>query len=122
LAIATKEMGLEINTNKTKLLIQSRRADKQINSITLMGETIEAVKDFVYLGSNLSVNAGEENEIQRRIGKENSVYFTLLLIMISKVINRQTKIRLYKTLIRPVLWYASTLDPRQKVRISSRCI
>jgi hypothetical protein len=27
--------------------------------------------------------------------------------MRSRVIHRQTKIRLYKTLIRPVLWYAS---------------
>jgi hypothetical protein len=37
LAIAAKEMGLEINTDKTKLLIQSRRADEQILIITLMG-------------------------------------------------------------------------------------
>jgi hypothetical protein len=80
LAIATKEMGLEINTNKTKLLTQSRRADKQTHSITLMGKTIEAVKDFVYLRSNLSANAGEENEIQRRTGQANRVYFTLLPI------------------------------------------
>jgi hypothetical protein len=29
LAVA-KEMGLEINTNKTKLLIQGQRADKQV--------------------------------------------------------------------------------------------
>jgi hypothetical protein len=107
LAIAAKEMGLEINTNKTKLLIQSRRADKQIHSITLMGETIEAVKEFVYLGSNLSANAGEENEIQRRIGQANRVYFTLLPIMRSRVIHLQTKIRLYKMVIRLVLWYAS---------------
>jgi hypothetical protein len=63
-------MGLEINTNKTKLSIQSRRADKQIHSTTLMGETIEAVKDFVYLESNLSADAGEENEIQRRMVKQ----------------------------------------------------
>jgi hypothetical protein len=107
LAIAAKDMGLEINTNKTKLLIQSRRADKQIHSITSTGETIEVVTDFVYLGSNLSADAGEENEIQRRIGQANTVYFTLLPIMRSRVIHRQTKIRLYKTVIRPVLWYAS---------------
>jgi hypothetical protein len=75
LAIAAKEMGLEINTNKTKLLIQSRRADEQIYSITLMGETIEAVKDFVYLGSNLNANTDEENEIQRT-GQANSVLYT----------------------------------------------
>jgi hypothetical protein len=46
-----------------------------------MGETIGAVKDFVYLGSNLSANTGEENEIQRSIGQANRVYFTLLPIM-----------------------------------------
>jgi sorting nexin-29 len=71
LATAAKEMGLEINTNKTQLLIQIRRADKQIHSITLMGETIEAVKDFVYLGSNLSANGSEENDIRRRTGQAN---------------------------------------------------
>jgi hypothetical protein len=35
------------------------------------------------------------------------VYFTLLPIMRSRVIHWQTKIRLYKTVIRRVLWYAS---------------
>jgi hypothetical protein len=52
LVIGAKEMGLEIKANETKLLIQSRKADKQVHSITLMGETTEAVKDSVYLGSN----------------------------------------------------------------------
>jgi hypothetical protein len=37
LAIRTKGIGLETNTYKTKLLIQSRREDKQIHSKTLMG-------------------------------------------------------------------------------------
>jgi hypothetical protein len=45
----------------------------------------------------------EENEIQRRIGQANRVYFTLLPIMRSRVIHRQTKLRLYKTVIRPVI-------------------
>jgi hypothetical protein len=71
LAIAAKQMGLEIDTNKTKFLIQSRRADEQIHNIASMGETIEAVKDFVYMGSNQSTNAGKENEIPRRNGQAN---------------------------------------------------
>jgi hypothetical protein len=65
LPIAAKERSLEINTNKTKLLIQSQRANKPIYSITLMGETIVAVMDIVYLGSNQSTNASED-EIQTR--------------------------------------------------------
>jgi hypothetical protein len=36
-----------------------------------MGKTIEAVKDFVYLGSNQSTNSGEEMELQRRILQAN---------------------------------------------------
>jgi sorting nexin-29 len=87
LATAPKEMGPEINTNKTKLLIQSRRVDKQLHGITLMGETIEAVKDFVYLGSNLSANGSEGNDIRKRIGQANRVYFTLLPIMRTRVIH-----------------------------------
>jgi hypothetical protein len=63
----------DINKNKTKLLIQSRRVDKQIYSITLRGETIEAVKDFVYLGSNLSANGSEENGVRRKTGQANRV-------------------------------------------------
>jgi hypothetical protein len=50
LHIAAKETGLEVNTDKTKLSIQSRRTDKQIHSITLMREIKGAVKDFVCPG------------------------------------------------------------------------
>jgi hypothetical protein len=38
LAVAVEEMGLEINTKKTKALIQSRMTNKQIHCITLVGE------------------------------------------------------------------------------------
>jgi hypothetical protein len=72
-----------------------------------MGEIIQAAKDFVYLGSNQSTKAGKENEIQRRVGQANRAYFSLLPIMRSEVIHRQAKMRLYKMVIRSVLWYAS---------------
>jgi hypothetical protein len=74
-------MGLEINTNKTKSLVQSRGADKQIHSINVMEERIKGVKGSAYLRSHRSTNSGEENEIQRRLGQANRVYFSLLPIM-----------------------------------------
>jgi hypothetical protein len=64
-----------------------------------MGKTMEAVKDFVYLGSNQSTNSGEEMEIQRRILQANRMYFSLLPITRSRVIHRQTKNQLYETVI-----------------------
>jgi hypothetical protein len=87
-----------------------------------MGITIEALKDFVYLGSNQSTNAGEKNGSQRRILQESRVYFSLLPIMRSGVIHRQTNIRLYKMVIRPVISYASDRLTLARVRISSGCI
>jgi hypothetical protein len=68
-----------------------------------MGEIIEAVTDFVYLGSNQSTNSGEENEIDQA----KRVYFSLLPVMGSRVAHRQAKIRLNKSVLSPVIWYAS---------------
>jgi hypothetical protein len=64
LAVATREMGSEINTN-TIFYSESngRQADPYYN---LNREIIKSFKDFVYLGSDRSENACEENEIQRR--------------------------------------------------------
>jgi hypothetical protein len=76
-------MGLEINTNQTKLLIHSRREDKPIPRITLTWETIDAVKDFSYLGiyEYQSTTVCKENEIQRIISLANRVYFSLLPVI-----------------------------------------
>jgi hypothetical protein len=52
LATAAKEMGLEIKTSKTKLLIRGRREDKKIQSITFSAETAEAVKTLRIGGVN----------------------------------------------------------------------
>lgn len=67
-------------------------------------QAFSTVKGFVYLGSNQSANAGEDTEIQRGTGQANGVSFSLVPFMRSGVIHRETKIRLYKTAIRSVLW------------------
>jgi hypothetical protein len=72
-----------------------------------MGRTIEAVKDFVYLGSNQGTNSGKELEIRRGILQANRMYLSLLPVTRSRAVHRQTEKRLYEALIRPVLWYAS---------------
>jgi hypothetical protein len=51
LPIAAREVDLGINADKTKLLIQIRRADKQIHIITLMGNNRD-LKVFVRPASN----------------------------------------------------------------------
>jgi hypothetical protein len=97
LAISAKEMGLEINTNKTKLLVQSRRANKQIYITIVMEETIESVKDFVCLVSNQSTNA-----VRRMRSEEDFVRHCNPSWYLEEY--SQIKIRLYKTVTRSGSW------------------
>ena len=47
----------------------------------------------------------EEPEIQRRITMANKAYFALLPSLRSGDVHRKTKMKIYKTVIRPVLCY-----------------
>lgn len=49
----------------------------------------------------------DELEDMRRIGLANNAYPNLLLVVKKREVHRQIKMKLYKTLIRSVLWYGS---------------
>jgi hypothetical protein len=49
----------------------------------------------------------ETEEIQSRICRANKSYYALLPVLKSKHIHQFAKIRLYKTVIRPVLMYGN---------------
>jgi len=72
-------------------------------------QNFEVVNDFTYLGnpSNQSSKQDEMKEIQRRISNVNKVYYYISAIIRSGNVHRKTKLKLYKTIIRPVLCYGS---------------
>ena len=98
-----KEIGLQINFEKTKYM-EMTRAIARTNSTT---NGISEVDDFLYLGSNINSEGREIAEIQRRIVATNRAYFSLSYIFKSKDITIKNKLRIYKTLIRPILGYGS---------------
>ena len=102
---AAKEVGLHINESKTKAMMQSKTRTPANSSITVGDLNIEYVDNFNYLGCNLSKDANETDEIKRRIQLANKTYFSVLPIINSKLAHRNTKLRVYKTIIRPVLCY-----------------
>jgi len=89
-----RNIGLEINTQKTKTLNYPRVEDN-----------VDAVQSFTYLGVELNTRGSEESEIQHRIISTNKAYFALSHIFRSKIIHRKSKTRIYKTIIRPILCY-----------------
>lgn len=101
-----KEIGLQVNEEKTKYLIVSRREQVQ-NSLVVGGFTFERVSNFKYLqGVDVNQQANSQEEIQRRITVGNKSYFALVPVFKSRLISKNTKIRLHKVLIRPIVLYA----------------
>jgi hypothetical protein len=58
--------------------------------------------EFTYLGMLFSNDNRVQKEIQRRILAGNRTYFAVSLFR-NRLLSRATKIRLYKTLIRPIV-------------------
>ena len=68
-------------------------------------QLIERVNDFSYLGYKLSFF--DELDITHKICKYNKTMGIINKIMKPSLVQRHTRIRLYKTLARPVLCYGS---------------
>jgi hypothetical protein len=64
LLFATKEIGIEVNADKTKYMVMSRdRNAGRDNSVKFDNSSIERVEEFKYLGTVLT----DQNSIQKEI-------------------------------------------------------
>ena len=84
------------------MLIQTNR-DLVHNNIETEEDTIEVVDNFRYLGVNLAKIGSEEPEIKRRTTMDNKAYFALLPSFRSGDVHTETKMKIYRTVIRPLL-------------------
>ena len=74
---------------------------------TINGVTYERVTEFIYLGTLISNDNSVRKEMQRRILAGNRTYFGAISLFRNRFLSRDTKIRLYKTLIRPAVTYGA---------------
>jgi len=73
--------------------------------LTVEDHKIEVIRRFKYLGTVINDSNDETEESRARILSANKAYSSLQTIFRSKQIHRNNKIRLYKTLIKPILCY-----------------
>lgn len=99
-----EEEGMEININKTKIMVIG---DKDIKTnIEINNVKIEQVEEFKYLGVTLEGTGKQEAEINERIDKTIKLYYAMNQKFINKKeITKQTKIKVFNTIYRPVLTY-----------------
>jgi hypothetical protein len=98
-------VGLNINENKTKYKQIKRTGRNDITHLKIDNFAFENVENFSYLGTILNADDKMNTEIAERILKGNKAYCANAELIKSKFLKRSTKIKIYKTTIRPVLTY-----------------
>lgn len=96
-----EKLGLRNNKDKTKAMKNIELAQP----ITIEQEEVEYVDRFTYLGSNISMNGGTEEDFLLRIGKATGVAQRLRKIWLSGQISLRIKLRLLKTIVLPTAIY-----------------
>ena len=105
IAIVAEPYGLKINSDKTKVLT----SDGSPAIVFLNNLQIEQVKEFKYLGSYVQEKKIDSSfDIQNRIGQASTAFGSLNWCIWKKNnISLQTKMRLYRSIILPILLYGS---------------
>ena len=71
---ASKKFGLKININKTEVLYQPNYTRTREEDIMVVGNKLNSVLEFIYLGSTISSNGCIDDEIQRRMVKASASF------------------------------------------------
>ncbi|KAJ4449192.1 hypothetical protein ANN_00589 [Periplaneta americana] len=118
---AGKEIGLEVNSENTKYMIMSRDENIVRNGNIKIGNlSFEEVEKFKYLGATVTNINDTREEIKHRINMGNACYYSVEQILSSSLLSKNVKIRIYKTVILPVVLYGCetwTLALREEHRL-----
>jgi sorting nexin-29 len=106
LSEASRYIGLEINAEKKKYMIMSRHPNSRQNqNIRIANESFENVVKFKYLGVTLTNQNDIHDEIKSRLNSGNARYYSVQNLLSSCLISKNLKIKIYKTVIVPVVLY-----------------
>ena len=96
----SEKAGLKLNIQKTKIM-----ASGSITSWQIDGETMEIVRDFIFLGSKITADGDCSHEIKRHLLLGRKAMTNLDSILKSRDIILLTKVHLVKTMFFPVVLY-----------------
>ena len=96
----SEKVGLKLNIQKTKIM-----ASDPITSWERVGETVETVADFIFLGSKITVDGDCSHEIKRCGLLGRKVMTILDSILKSRDITLLTKVCLVKGMAFPIFMY-----------------
>jgi hypothetical protein len=123
LVVASKENGIEVNADKTKYMVMSRDQNAGRNdSVETDNSFIERVEEFKYLGTTLTDQNSIQEEIKSRLKLGNACYNSVQNLLFSRLLSKNLKIKVYRTIILPVVLYGCeawslTLREERRLRV-----
>ena len=96
----SKKAVIKLNIQKTKIM-----ASGPITSWQIDGEIMETVRDFISLGSQITADVDCSHEIKRHFLLGRKAMTNLDSILKCRDITLQTKVRLVKAMVFPVVMY-----------------
>ena len=96
----SEKVGLKLNIQKTKIM-----ASGPITSWEIEGETMETVKDFIFLGSKITADGDCSHKIKRCLLLGRKAMPNLDSILKSRDTTLPTKVCLVKAMVFPVVMY-----------------
>ena len=113
----SEKAGLKLNIQKIKII-----SFGPITSWQIDGETMETVRDFIFLGSNITAGGGCIHEIKRYLLLGRNVMINLESILKSRDITLPTKVHLVRAMVFPGVMYgydSCTIKRAERKRIDA---
>ena len=95
----SEKAGLKLNIQKMKIM-----ASSPITSWQIVGETMETVIDFIFLGSKITVDGDCSHEIKRCLLLGRKVMTNLDSILKSRDITLPSNVRIVKAVVFPAMY------------------
>jgi UDP-galactopyranose mutase len=78
---------------------------EQSHSMKTDNSYFDRVEDFKYLGTNFTNQNSIQEEIKSTLKSGNACYHSVQNLLSSSLLNKYTKIKIYRTIILPVVLY-----------------
>ena len=96
----SEKAGLKLNVQKMNIMVSSPITSWQID-----GETMETVRDFIFLGSKITADGDSSHEIKRHLLLGRKAMTNLDSILKSRDVTLPAKVCLVKAMVFPVVMY-----------------
>ena len=104
--LVSKEMGLEVNADKTKYMVTSRDQNAgRSHNIKIDNSFFERVEEFKYLGTTLTNQNSIQEVIKSRLKSGNARYHSVQNLLYSSLLSKNLKSKIHRIIILPVILY-----------------